>query len=232
MPSLSWAESEELGGVTEDDIINNNNKNVEDKLLNACNRVCAYIIEYTSAMASALDTFSQHCRQEADTATLAQSLAHILSQYLLGYPSQHLNLALEGDLGAGKTTFARYLIQGIGYVGRVKSPTYTLCEPYPLQLSASPVIEITAHHFDLYRMRTPHEWQEAGFAEYFDVPGFCLIEWPEKAEGTLPPMDIQISLSSQSDSAETSRDITFSAHTVAGNTLLARLVTHIQAQTR
>ena len=99
--------------------------------------------------------------------------------------------AFNGEMGAGKTTFARYLIQGLGYAGKVKSPTYTLCEPYPLNIKQQ---EFTAHHFDLYRMRDPLEWQEAGFAEYFDLPGFCLIEWPEKANGTLPPFDLQIEL--------------------------------------
>ena len=184
-------------------------------------------------MTSALSTFPQHCRQEADTAALAQGFAHILSQYLLAHPNQHLNLALEGDLGAGKTTFARFLIQGMGYSGRVKSPTYTLCEPYPLQLVGNLATEITVYHFDLYRMRTPHEWQEAGFAEHFDQPGFCLIEWPEKAEGTLPLMDMQIRLSSHGDieaeNAATSRDLTFTAHTLAGNTLLTQLITYLQA---
>jgi tRNA threonylcarbamoyladenosine biosynthesis protein TsaE len=177
-------------------------------------------------MAHALNTFSQHCRQETDTAALAQSFAHLLSQSLLARPQQHINLTLQGELGAGKTTFARYLIQGMGYLGRVKSPTYTLCEPYPLQLGSS-TTEIIAHHFDLYRMRTPHEWQEAGFTEYFDLPGLCLIEWPEKAGNTLPLMDVQITLSApdhlQADLAESSREINFIAHTVLGNTLLNQL---------
>ena len=135
-----------------------------------------------------LDTITQDCRQEADTAQLAQRFASSIRKELELNPKSHLNIALEGDLGAGKTTFSRYLIQGLGYVGKVKSPTYTLCEPYPLQ---SDNIQYSVHHFDLYRMRDPLEWQEAGFAEYFDVPGFCLIEWPEKAEDTLPAFDLQ-----------------------------------------
>jgi tRNA threonylcarbamoyladenosine biosynthesis protein TsaE len=63
---------------------------------------------------------------------------------------------------------------------------------------------VTIHHFDLYRMRDPLEWQEAGFAEHFDVPGICLIEWPEKAEGTLPALDIQIQLTAGHDENERS----------------------------
>ncbi|QWD71953.1 tRNA (adenosine(37)-N6)-threonylcarbamoyltransferase complex ATPase subunit type 1 TsaE [Polynucleobacter sp. UB-Raua-W9] len=141
--------------------------------------------------ASPKATFKQYCRQEAETASLAKHLAASLAHWMGLTPEAHINISLEGDLGAGKTTFARHLIQGLGYGGKVKSPTYTLCEPYELQSNQQ---TFTAHHFDLYRMRDPLEWQEAGFAEYFDVPGFCLIEWPEKAEGTLPAFDIQILL--------------------------------------
>ena len=162
-------------------------------------------------------SIEQYCRQEAETASLAQKLAASLSQYLKN-PKTHLNIALEGDLGAGKTTFARYLIQGMGHEGKVKSPTYTLCEPYPLQLNEQ---EITAYHFDLYRMKDPLEWQEAGFGEYFDVPGFCLIEWPEKAEGTLPPFDMVIQLSAGTE--ENERHILIEAKTPNGMNILQAL---------
>ena len=162
-----------------------------------------------------LDTITQYCRQEADTAQLAQRFASSIRKELELNPKSHLNITLEGDLGAGKTTFARYLIQVLGYADKVKSPTYTLCEPYPLQVSN---IQYSAHHFDLYRMRDPFEWQEAGFAEYFDVPGFCLIEWPEKAEDTLPPFDIEIALEAGKDESE--RAIKISALSEQGLTLL------------
>jgi tRNA threonylcarbamoyladenosine biosynthesis protein TsaE len=162
-----------------------------------------------------LDTITHYCRQEADTAQLAQGIAASIQKEMKQHPDSHLNIALEGDLGAGKTTFARYLIQGLGYAGKVKSPTYTLCEPYSLQVNN---IDFTAHHFDLYRMRDPLEWQEAGFAEYFDVPGFCLIEWPEKAEGTLPPFDIEIALEAGANESE--RSIKISPLSKQGLTLL------------
>ena len=179
------------------------------------------------AQTAVIQSITQHCRQEAETAELAQTLARNLSQFLQQDPQGHLNISLEGDLGAGKTTFARYLIQGMGYVGRVKSPTYTLCEPYPLVIHekgqgpiavVTTTVTATAHHFDLYRMRDPLEWQEAGFAEYFDVPGFCLIEWPEKAEGTLPVFDLQIQLTAGKEDSE--RNITLKALSEQGLTLL------------
>jgi tRNA threonylcarbamoyladenosine biosynthesis protein TsaE len=159
--------------------------------------------------------FQQHCRQEADTASLAKQLARGIAGFLEQNPRGHLNICLIGNLGAGKTTFARYLIQWLGHTGKVKSPTYTLCEPYPLKIKTN---TFTAHHFDLYRMRDPLEWQEAGFAEYFDAPGFCLIEWPEKAEGTLPPFDIQIELLAGNNDNE--RTITLTALLSDGLTAL------------
>lgn len=160
-------------------------------------------------------SIERYCRQEAETASLAKDFAAAIRQLLSKNPNAHLNISLEGDLGAGKTTFARYLIQGMGHAGKVKSPTYTLCEPYPLQIDNK---AFTAHHFDLYRMKDPLEWQEAGFGEYFDVPGFCLIEWPEKAEGTLPAFDIQISLSAGAQDDE--RKIHINAMSALGQSIL------------
>ena len=156
--------------------------------------------------ASPKASLKQYCRQEAETAKLAKAFAASLEKLMNQNSQSHFNISLEGDLGAGKTTFARYLIQSLGHDGRVKSPTYTLCEPYPFQKNN---LSFTVHHFDLYRMRDPLEWQEAGFAEHFDVPGLCLIEWPEKAEGTLPPFDIQIQLTAGTD--ENDRSITINA---------------------
>jgi tRNA threonylcarbamoyladenosine biosynthesis protein TsaE len=174
-------------------------------------------------MAQTLASIRHHCRQEADTARLAKQLAASLQSNIEQNPGIHLNIALEGNLGAGKTTFARYLIQSLGFKGKVKSPTYTLCEPYPLQVNQT---LFTAHHFDLYRMRDPLEWQEAGFAEYFDAPGFCLIEWPEKAEGTLPPVDIQIELDAGSHEEE--RRIKMQAFSNHALSVLKPLATHAE----
>ena len=176
----------------------------------------------------AQNSFTQHCRQEADTTTLAQRLALSIHHLFQANPTIHLNISLVGDLGAGKTTFARHLIQGLGYKGRVRSPTYTLCEPYPIEIQraeSSPSINITAHHFDLYRMRDPLEWQEAGFAEYFDEPGFCLVEWPEKAEDTLPAFDVEIHLVAGAEESE--REISLKTNSDLGKAVLEKM--HLQA---
>jgi tRNA threonylcarbamoyladenosine biosynthesis protein TsaE len=79
------------------------------------------------------------------------------------------------------------------------------------------------NHFDLYRMRDPLEWQEAGFAEHFDEPGFCLVEWPEKAEGTLPALDIEIHLMAGTD--ENERNIMLQAISNLGMTVLEKMCT-------
>jgi tRNA threonylcarbamoyladenosine biosynthesis protein TsaE len=162
-----------------------------------------------------LKSIKRHCRQESETAELAKALGNVLAHFLANSPSQHVNIALEGNLGAGKTAFARHLIQGMGFVGKVKSPTYSLCESYPIVCGKN---SVNAFHFDLYRMRTPLEWQEAGLADHFDEPGICLIEWPEKAEGTLPQLDLQISISA--GELETERQFEFIALSDLGLRLL------------
>ena len=166
-------------------------------------------------------SLKQYCRQEAETAALAKVFAASLEQWISENPAAHMNISLEGDLGAGKTTFARYLIQSLGHEGKVKSPTYTLCEPYPISKNGQAFM---VHHFDLYRMRDPLEWQEAGFVEHFDEPGFCLVEWPEKAEGTLPAFDIEIHLKAGAD--ECDRQIELKAMSDRGAIVLERL--HLQ----
>ena len=158
--------------------------------------------ENQTPQASPKASLQQYCRQEAETASLAQYLATSIQENMEHSPQSHLNISLVGDLGAGKTTFARHLIQGLGYEGKVKSPTYTLCEPYELHSNQH---AFTAHHFDLYRMRDPLEWQQAGFAEHFDVPAF----------------DIQISLLAGAD--ENERSIELNAISEHGKTVLERI---------
>ena len=86
-----------------------------------------------------------------------------------------LTIALHGELGAGKTHLARSLLHSAGHTGRVKSPTYTLVEPYVIHLQGQPV---TVMHFDLYRLGSAEEFIDAGFREYFDDHHICIVEWP------------------------------------------------------
>ncbi len=121
---------------------------------------------------------------------------------------------LHGDLGAGKTTLTRGMLHGLGYLGKVKSPTYTLVEPYEILLNEK--FKFTVYHFDLYRFNSEDEWEAAGFREYFNPHSICMIEWPEKAEHVLPAADIHVHLSLYN----TGRHIQFSASTALGNQCL------------
>lgn len=94
---------------------------------------------------------------------------------------------LHGDLGAGKTCLVRGVLNALGYTGRVKSPTYTLLEPYH-------AAGLDLRHFDLYRLQDEHEWEAAGFRDEFDGHAIFFVEWPEKARSFIPPADVGIYL--------------------------------------
>ena len=116
---------------------------------------------------------------EQATLALGGALAQSLEPGLVIY--------LRGELGAGKTTLARGTLRALGFEGAVKSPTYALVEVYELS-------RLHLHHFDFYRFQDPREWIDAGFRESFNGRTVCLIEWPEKAAGQLPPADLEIVL--------------------------------------
>jgi tRNA threonylcarbamoyladenosine biosynthesis protein TsaE len=122
----------------------------------------------------------------------------------------HAFIALHGDLGAGKTTLVRHLLQSLGVTGRIKSPTYAVVEPYEL-----PGLDVW--HFDFYRFADPREWEDAGFRDIFASPGLKLAEWPEKAGAMLPTPDLDIALQATSEIA---RSATLTAHTAIGHALL------------
>ena len=136
-------------------------------------------------------------------------------------------MSLVGDVGAGKTTATRYLLKALGYEGRVKSPTYSLCEEHSLDLDTQ--ISLHVFHFDLYRMQGPQEWQEAGLMEPFSNPQgptLCIIEWPERGEHTLPPLDLVIGLDHMRGAdSDLARSVTLYAHTSKGEAILNTLPT-------
>ena len=121
-------------------------------------------------------------------------------------------LYLHGELGAGKTTLVRGLLRGLGYRGTVKSPTYTLVEPYQIG-------EWRLFHWDLYRLADPEELEFLGLREQLDGKAILLIEWPEHGLGELPAVDLEITL----DYAGTGRSGRLEAHSAAGAVLLETL---------
>ena len=135
-----------------------------------------------------------------------------LAAEIARHSNKDLVIFLEGDLGAGKTTFARGFLRACGVEGIVKSPTYTLVEPYQLDNG------VMCYHFDLYRLSDPEELEFTGARDYFDGKSVSLIEWPEKAKGMLPVPDIICHLEYHNQG----RSAVLSTKTDKGNAVMLR----------
>jgi tRNA threonylcarbamoyladenosine biosynthesis protein TsaE len=153
-----------------------------------------------------------HLADEAATRALGERIAAALQ------PGTSVHLS--GHLGTGKTTLARGLIQALGFPGKVKSPSYTLVEPYTDS-------RLTLYHFDFFRFKDPSEWLDAGLRECFNERAICVVEWPEKAAGLLPPADLRLHLEIPPRGG---RDATLEGDTELGRACLSELARHYAAR--
>jgi tRNA threonylcarbamoyladenosine biosynthesis protein TsaE len=145
---------------------------------------------------------------EQDTQHLGELIAKFIEAPTICY--------LNGDLGVGKTRLVRAIIQSLGYSGNVKSPTYTLVEPYQFE-------KVTAYHFDLYRLSDPEELEYLGIRDYFDESSIAFIEWPENGKGWLEQADISIEL----EFYDSGRRCSIQAQSSKGKLLLEKLKLYI-----
>ncbi len=166
---------------------------------------------------------------EAATERFGKSFAHaLMTLYTTDFPG--LQVHLYGELGMGKTALVRATLRALGYTGRVRSPTYTLVEPYMLEvaklvssgatqtLNSGFNLPLNIVHFDLYRFTDPTEWADAGFREYFNLRALYLIEWPQQAGSLLGMPDLEFTL----DLAGAGRHLLVRAFSQTGQECLAR----------
>ena len=157
------------------------------------------------ASAALLETRSVFLDDEAATIAFGYKLAQSTQRRThatapaagLGAETAGGIIHLRGDLGAGKTTLTRGFLRGYGHEGAVKSPTYTLVEPYELA-------HCNIYHFDLYRLSDPEEFEYLGTDQYFESPNLCLVEWAEHGAGWAPSADLRIELC-ETDAGRTAR---------------------------
>lgn len=137
------------------------------------------------------------------------NLAHAIAKAIV----PNFVITLNGNLGAGKTTLVREILRALGVTGSIKSPTFTLVEPYKVN-------DINVFHFDLYRFSDPEEWFDAGFDEYFSQPQISFIEWAEKAQGLIPQVDWQINI----EVGDECRQLSILTNTIIGEECLTNLI--------
>jgi len=154
--------------------------------------------------ATAQASWSTSVVDEAQMLALGARLAAVLSPGLVIY--------LVGDLGMGKTTLTRGVVQALGHRGAVKSPTYTLVEPYAIAGQ-------TVYHFDLYRLHDPEELEFMGIRDYFTDSSLALIEWPQRGQGFLPSADLAVRIEREAQH----RCVLIEAKSVRGLHCLRRL---------
>ncbi|TLX48915.1 tRNA (adenosine(37)-N6)-threonylcarbamoyltransferase complex ATPase subunit type 1 TsaE [Pseudoalteromonas phenolica] len=150
------------------------------------------------------NTFTLLLEDETATVNMGGRLAQVVQQGAV--------IFLHGDLGAGKTTLTRGIVQGLGHTGKVKSPTYTLVEPYEFA-------NCSVYHFDLYRLGDPEELEYMGIRDYFAPTAICVIEWPEKGHGFIPTPDLNITMQYQREQ----RQISIEAESERGIAILNTL---------
>jgi tRNA threonylcarbamoyladenosine biosynthesis protein TsaE len=164
----------------------------------------------SSTLASAsVNVWQNTLTDEQQTIAVGSALAQAVHQI-----NQGIVVYLHGELGAGKTTLTRGFVRGFGHQGNVKSPTYTLVEPYELA-------PWTIYHFDLYRLSDPEELEFMGIRDYFNTQSCCFVEWPEKGAGLLPEPDAVLQLDYQGEK----RRITITPKTTKGLQLLTAFIT-------
>lgn len=161
----------------------------EEKIARPCASAAISLDEYAILPVFGYGLFYEmqqldaYLEDEHATQALGAALARVLVPGLTIY--------LHGDLGTGKTALTRALLQAAGHIGPVRSPTYTLAEPYTVLLNKKAIDVV---HFDLYRLSSADEFLDAGFREYFNHGNICIVEWPERAGAVLPPPDLEIVL--------------------------------------
>ena len=148
-----------------------------------------------------------------ENATIA--MGALLAKIIKNEIKQGIVVYLQGDLGAGKTTLTRGFVQAMGHKGNVKSPTYTLVEPYELA-------DFNVYHFDLYRLSDPEELEFMGIRDYFNEQSCCFIEWPEKGMGAVASPDLIINI----EYVEDQRRITFESKSRLSELLMTKLKHH------